>query len=484
MPLTETDMLARMPGQKPHWLLGWRGNLIAFNQDPLGNVEKLRQRYGNIFLFVHGGNPPLNSTLPDVHRTVFALGPQYNQQVLSDTNLFYNSILLGTEGTEFWRLGRGLLNMNGEKHRQQRRLMMPAFQKSRIDGYVPVMVETTRQILQGWQVGQRRDLKAEMRHLTMRIASRAFFGLDVDPQAGGLATEIDEWLRLSGTLGVMFFRYRIPFTPFHRFLQASQKLEEQLRAMIEAKRAAGAEQGDVLSQLIHTCDEDGSRMSEDELIGQANLLFLAGHETTANALTWTLFLLSQHPQVMTRLYDELHGTLCGAEPTANDLPKLTYLEKVIKESMRLLPPVPFLGRTAMANTTLAPYEIPERTEVALSPYITHRMPEIWANAQRFEPERWESCDPTAYEYLPFGAGSRMCIGAGFATVEIKVVLSMILQAFRLELVPNARIDRFVNITLSARHGLPMTLHEQDQAFAKSNTSWRGNVREMVDFPGD
>lgn len=483
MPLSEPETLSRMPGQKPHWLLGWRGNLLAFNQDPLGNVEKLRQRYGNIFLFVHGGNEPLNSTLPNVHRTVFALGPEYNQQVLSDTNLFYNSILLGTEGTEFWRLGRGLLNMNGDKHRQQRRLMMPAFQKSRIDGYVPLMVETTRQLLQRWQVGERRDLKADMRDLTMRIASRAFFGLDVDPQAGGLAAEIDEWLRLSGTASVMFFRYRIPFTPFMRFLKASRRLEEQLRSMIAAKRAAGAAQADVLSQLIHTCDEDGSRMSEDELIGQANLLFLAGHETTANALTWTLFLLSQHPGILARVYDEVHGTLHGAEPTANDLPKLTYLEKVIKESMRLLPPVPFLGRTAMAETTLGPYQIPERTEVALSPYVTHRLPEIWPNPRRFEPERWDACDPTAYEYLPFGAGSRMCIGAGFALVEIKVVLSMIVQAFRLDLAPDARIDRYVNITLSARYGLPMILHAQDRAFARNNLSVRGNVREMVELPG-
>jgi len=469
-----------LPGPSPHWLLGWRGTMFHFAQDPLGNILKLRQQYGDVFAFVRGGNAPLNSTIPGCWNSVFALRPEFNQQLLSDPAIYHSSILLGTDGTRFWRLGTGLLNMNGEKHRQQRRLMMPAFHKQRVEGYAATMIDMTAAFLDDWRPGEQRDLIADMRNLTLRIASKVLFGLDVDPNAGGLAHMIDEWLKLSGTLGVMFFPWEIPFTPYHRFMRASKHLEAALKSMIEAKRAHGSDQGDVLSLLVHTVEEDGTKMSEDELIGQANLLFLAGHETTANALTWTLFLLAQHPEVMRDLYDELHGTLQGAAPQPAQLPRLPLLEQVIKESMRLLPPVPLLSRTCMEPVTLGKYPLPALTEIIISPYLTHREPELYPEPQRFLPRRWESIEPSAYEYLPFGAGSRMCLGAGFAMLESKIVLAMILQRYRLALTPDARIDRFLNITLSPQPGMPMLVHPQDRAFEKSRATVRGNIREMVD----
>ena len=178
------------------------------------------------------------STIPNGWGTVFAVGPEYNQQLLSDSTLFHSSILLGTDGTRHWRIGTGLLNMNGDKHRQQRRLMMPAFHRKRVEGYADQMVLVTRETMNEWKVGERRDLLVEMRVLTLGIASKALFGMDVDPHAGGLATMLDEWLTLSGTPGVMFFPYEIPFTPYHRFMRASKHLEQALKSMIAAKRAA------------------------------------------------------------------------------------------------------------------------------------------------------------------------------------------------------------------------------------------------------
>jgi cytochrome P450 len=329
---------ATIPGPAPHWLFGWRGTMLSFADDPLGKILEHRRRYGDVFALVQGGNAPLNSTVPGGWNTVFALRPEFNQQLLSDPVLYHSSILLGTDGTRYFRLGTGLLNMNGDKHRQQRRLMMPAFHRKRIEAYADQMVALTTVALESWKVGERRDLLGDMRDLTLRIASKVLFGMDVDPQAGGLAFMIDEWLKLSGTLGVMFFPWDIPFTPYHRFMRASAHLETALKSIIAAKRAHGADEGDVLSLLVHTCEEDGTKMSEDELIGQANLLFLAGHETTANALTWTLFLLAQHPTVMRDLLDELTGVLHGAPPTVPQLAELPLLERIIKESMRLCRP--------------------------------------------------------------------------------------------------------------------------------------------------
>jgi cytochrome P450 len=221
-------------------------------------------------------------------------------------------------------------------------------------------------------------------------------------------------------------------------------------------------------------------MTEDELIGQANLLFIAGHETTANALAWTLFLLSQHPRIMANLFDELTGVLRGSAPSVECLSRLPLLECVIKESMRLLPPVPFGARTCVEETELGPYNVPPGTEICFSQYFTHRLPELYPEPTRFRPERWEEIEPSAYEYLPFLAGARMCVGATFAMQEIKVVLAMLLQRYRLELVPNTVIDRRVTMTLSPKYGLPMMVHLLDRKFAAS--AWRGDVRDMISAP--
>jgi cytochrome P450 len=233
--------------------------------------------------------------------------------------------------------------------------------------------------------------------------------------------------------------------------------------------------------LIHARDEDGTRLTEDELIGQANLLFLAGHETTANALTWTLFLLSQHPQVLADLHDELSGKLHGDPPTVEQMAELPLLERVIKESMRLLPPVPLGSRTATKPTELGPYLLPQWTEIVFSQYHTHHAADLYPEPERFRPDRWLGLNPSAYEYIPFGGGPRLCVGAAFAMMEMKVVLPLLLQRYRLELVPGARIDRFVNMTMAPKYGMPMVVRPQDREFARGKTAVHGDVREMVEL---
>jgi cytochrome P450 len=260
------------------------------------------------------------------------------------------------------------------------------------------------------------------------------------------------------------------------------QLDEEMRKIITRKRTADTDEGDVLSMLLQARDaESGVGLSEDELLGHVSVIFAAGHETSANALTWTLFLLSQHPEVAADLLDELESVLQGEAPSIEQLQQLPLLERVIKESMRVLPPVPWNGRVTSKPTELGGYALPQGTEVFVSIYQTHHMPELYPNPEAFNPQRWETIEPTPYEYNPFSAGQRLCIGAAFAMMEIKIVLAMLLQRYRLQLLPQLRIDRFGLIIMAPKYGMPMVVHQQDRQFALGVGGVRGNVREMVNL---
>jgi cytochrome P450 len=455
---------------------------MRFARDSIGYISAGQRRFGNVFALVAGGNQPMHSPLPDSVGTVVALGPEFNQRLLSDNAFFLQFIRTGLEHSPYRALSAGLLNMNGEKHKQQRRWMMPAFQKSRLDRYFDTMMELILADLQAWRAGQHRDLAAEMRGLTLRIATKIFFGQDIDPQAQGLGPTIDAWVKLNGTPGVYAFPWNLPGLPYRRLLKLSRRLLAKLHDLIEAKRRHGADTGDVMDVLVHLArDDDGAAMTPDELIGQANLLFLAGHETTANSLTWTLLLLMQHPRVHADLRDELHGVLHGDPPRLEHLNRLPLLERVIKESMRVLPAVPLGMRTTAAACEFAGHSLPAHTEIIFSQYHTHHDPAIYTEPQRFDPSRWERREPSAYEYIPFGGGARLCLGASFALMEIKAVLATLLQRWAPQLRPGTRIDRYVNLTLSPKHGLPVDLHPAG-ANPGRTIPVVGNVHEMVDLP--
>jgi cytochrome P450 len=339
------------------------------------------------------------------------------------------------------------------------------------------MVAVTQHVLDGWRPGARLDIAREMQKLTLRIASKALFGLDTAAQADQLGGMIKRWLNLLDSIGPTLFPVDFPGTPLNRLLRLSERLEADITAMIARKRTMLDDDHDVLAMLIQARDEDGGSMTDAELIGQAAVLFIAGHETSSNALTWTLFLLSQHPRVLDELCEELHGALRGGPPSLEQLDRLPLLERVIKESMRLLPPASLGLRVSTAPFELGPYQLPRGATVFFSQYITHHMPELYPEPERFLPERWLAINPSIYEYLPFGAGPRMCIGATFALFEIKIVLALILQRHRLELRPGARIDRRIRITLSPQHGMPMTVLPAGRLVAPQRP--RGNINEMV-----
>jgi cytochrome P450 len=221
-------------------------------------------------------------------------------------------------------------------------------------------------------------------------------------------------------------------------------------------------------------------MTDTELVGQTAILFMASFETTASALTWTLFLLAQHPAVMRDLMDELSGVLGGNPPVAEQLARLPFLNNVIKESMRVLPPVPYTVRATTKYLNMGPHRVPTGARILCSHYLTHHLPDLYPEPERFRPERWNEIDPNQYEYMPFSAGPRVCIGAMFATQLLKISLATMLQRFRFTVVPETRIDRIVRITMQPRQGLPMMISKNDRKFAASPVL--GQIREMVTLP--
>jgi cytochrome P450 len=457
-----------LPGPSPVPIIGARGNEFQFARDPIVYMRRAYRAYGTIVGGVRG-NPVW----------LFAFGPEYNHLLLSRPEQFYSFFLSipAKAQSPLHHLTSGLLNMNGVQHARDRRLMLPLFHKQAIARYRDTMVTLTEAMLNRWSVGQPIDIMREMQQLTLAIVGKTLFGIDVYNTPGSLMQLLRRWLQLFTAPATNVAPIDLPGMPYRQLLACSSQLEQALQALIVQKRAEVAESSDVLAMLIQARDEDGAQLSDAELLGHANLLFLAGHETSANALTWTLFLLAQHPNILAELRDELVGVLRGAAPTVEQLAQLPLLDRVVHESLRVLPPAVYGVRYGVTPFTLGPYELPARSTVIFSPFITHHMPELYAEPDRFVPDRWCDIAPSPYAYLPFGAGPRRCIGATFAEMEIKLVLAMVLQYASLALRPRARIDYQVRITLTPRRGLPMIVRPLSDVLVRQAIS--GTIRDLV-----
>lgn len=477
-----------VPGPAPLPLLGGVGRLLSFLHDPLRYAGELFDRYGHIAVLVRGRPTRIVSTERGVPGTVFLYGPELNRQLLTGHDEFNKCALTGPLYPEeppnerrqpLLRTMTGLFHVNQQEHRQHRRMLMPAFHKTRIETYRDAMVEIVESVLSTFRPGEVRDICPDMMELTLRVATKTLFGADLGEQGVSVGHDLHRWLRLF-RLGAAL-PWDVPFTPYRRWLDLTRTIDQKMVRILADRRASGVLGNDMLSMLIQTRDEAGARLTEDELIGHAGVIFAAGHETSSNALAWTLLLLSQHPQILRDLHDELQGLLRGDAPRVEQLASLPLLDRVVKESLRILPPVPFNHRIVGTDTELGGYLLPRNTEILSSIYHTQRMPEHFAEPSRFFPDRWLSEDPGPYVYNPFSAGPRMCIGATFALMEIKIALAMFLQRYRFELLPNSRVDRYISITMAPRPGVRMRVHSQDGAFERSARSLRGNVLEMVSF---
>ena len=481
-----------VPGPDPgHWLSRQR-RLGAFVTDSVGLSTRLFAEYGTMVSLSQGHRERLYSPLPDCPAIFLTYGSSAFRQAANLHDTFGKFPLTGQlfarRGTSVRtsplnHFMTGLFGVNAAEHRQHRRLLMPAFHKQRLEMYAQDMVRITQSFLEEWQPGKTRDLAADMELLTMRIATQTLFGEDVGNSEAGTGKILHEVLRLSSHWLTAAVPWDIPGLPLRRFLNLVTAYERRMRTVIERKRESGRDGTDVLSMLLAAQDaESGARLTEEEVLGHVGVLFAAGHETSANALTWTLFLLSQHPQIAADVLDELNGALRGAVPIPSDLERLPLLERVVKESMRILTPVPWNARVLLAPAELGGFELPQGAEVWLSIFQTHRSPDIFPDPGKFNPSRWEAADPGPFEYVPFSAGPRMCIGAGFAMLEIRLVLAILLQKFRVELPQGSRIDRAGLIVLSPKGGMRVMVSKPDRLLSHGKGSVSGNIRELVELP--
>lgn len=363
--------------------------------------------------------------------------------------------------------GKGLLTSEGDFWLRQRRLAQPAFHRARIASYASTMVEYAERLLQEWNDGEERDIHKEMMRLTLQIVSKTLFDADVEKDARDVGKSLEMLLEIGANFRrTIFVPQWLPTPTNLRLERAISQIEKVLYRIIAEKRASGRDAGDLLSMLLAAQDEDGSRMTDQQLRDEAITLFLAGHETTANALSWTWWLLARNPAVEAKLHAELNAVLAGRAPSLEDLPKLTYTNNIVTESLRLYPPAWGIARTAVEDHEIAGYTVPKGSGVSFAQWTVHRDPRWYDAPEEFRPERWEGDlmkRLPRFAYFPFGGGPRLCIGNNFALMETAMVLSTIAQHYRFRLVEAHPVVPLASITLRPRYGIRAILESRSAA---------------------
>jgi cytochrome P450 len=434
-------MLHYPPGPEPGFFDGLRSPL---RRDPLPFMERAARNYGDIVClrFFH-------------IRTFLLFHPDHIEDVLvNNARKFIKGRVLRANRHIF---GNGLLTSEGDFWLRQRRMMQPAFHRSRIANYATTMTACATRLIESWKPGQLIDLHDAMMRLTLQVVGKTLFSTDVERDA----PQVGETLRVLLEYTTDFRRLMVtpkwlPTKMNRDANRAVRQLTEIIDRIIQRRRNSNEDTGDLLSMLLHAQDDDGSRMTDQQLRDEALTLFLAGHETTASTLSWTWWLLAQHPRVEERLHAELDSVLHCRTPTLDDLPRLTYASHILSESLRLYPPAWAVARLAVEDHELGGYFVPKGTGIAAIPWVIHRDSRWYDSPELFNPERWEGDllkRIPRFAYFPFSSGPRQCIGNSFALMEATLVLATIAQQFRFNLVPGHPVVPLPSITLRPRHGL-------------------------------
>ena len=423
--------------------------LLAYRRGPLPFFQSLAQRYGDISYFKLGPQECFFLNHPDLIKDV----------LVTNSHNFMKGLALQRAKR---LLGTGLLTSEGEFHRRQRRLALPAFHKSRVASYAAVMTDHAVQMRERWRDGQTMDITEEMMRLTLGIVGKTLFDADVVSDSKDVGEAMNVAMDLFKTVTVPFYNLlqKLPLPQVRRFDKARAKLDKIIYRLIEERRASGKDRGDLLSMLLLAQDEegDGGGMTDQQLRDEAMTIFLAGHETTANALTWTWYLLSQNPEAETRLHNELAEVLGSRVPDFADVTRLRYTEMVLAESMRLYPPAWALGRLSLEDAEIGGYFVPKGALVLMSQYVMHRDPRYFPEPLGFEPERWTEEARTRrpqFSYFPFGGGPRRCIGESFAWMEGVLLLATMAQQWQMRLAPDQVVALRPVITLRPKYGMKM-----------------------------
>lgn len=462
-----------VPGPQPVPVFGWLPFLLRFALKPLASLEDMRKQYGNILRLGIKNYP-----------VIVIFHPDYNRQILRDPSIFYsyNLDLLPIsfpKDSSITRATTGMPLMNGPRHTDHRSALLPYFHKKFITRYHDACIEVTQRKIASWQPGTDVNMRAEMEQLAMWLATEPVLGLDPQKEGDVIGGQLERTMNLVMNPFVLMFPYDIPGVPFHNLMKNAEEMERIVRKVIARKKEAGLTGYDILSIMIQMHEEDPERLSESELIGHTTTMFRGGYNPSGMALYWTIFLLSQHPEKLKNVLEELKRLVKGDIPTEQEVENMPYLEGALREAMRLFPAGTWTGRLAMQDFTLDSHHFQKGTWVIMSPYITHRIPEVFPEPYRFRPERWLSIHPSAYEFMPFSAGPRYCIGASLALMQLKIALTMLFKRYSFILKPGTKVDCVGFNSIRPKHGLPMILHSPDQVFQPAD--FQGNVKQIVHF---
>ncbi|HEY1924856.1 MAG TPA: cytochrome P450 [Candidatus Acidoferrum sp.] len=429
------------PGPSPE---SWTASFKTYSRDPLSYMPNLVKEYGDIVTMRYYN-----------FRVYFVSHPDYIEQVLVNDNRKYIKGRILRKNKQLF--GNGLLTSEGDFWLRQRRLAQPAFHRARIATYADTMVRYASRLAVEWSNGDERDIHAEMMRLTLAIVAKTLFDADVDHEAKRVGHALEAIMHFNSDFRKLILTPTWLPTPRKiRATFATAKLNRIIYRFIEERRQTANDNGDLLSMLLAARDDDGSRMTDRQLRDEAITIFLAGHETTANALSWTWMLLAQNSTVEAKLHAELDSVLQGRAPSLDDVPNLPYTGHVIAESMRLYPPAWGMARIAIEDTEIAGYPIPKGCGVSLAQWVVHRDPRWFDAPMEFRPERWEGDllkRLPRFAYFPFGGGPRQCIGNNFAVMEAVLLLATIARKFRIRLVPGKAIVPAASITLRPKTGI-------------------------------
>ena len=418
--------------------------LYAMRRDPLAFFTQLAREHGDIVRFKLGD---------DAQDVYFLNHPDYIREVLITQDRNFTKWFAVDRIKEV--LGQGLFVSEGDLHAAQRRLSQPAFHHARIASYADQMVLQAVRLRERWQAGDVVDVCREMNGLAMMIVASTLFGADVAADAEEVDSALSEILE-------QFERSILPPADRKDFESALARLDSVVYGMIKQRRATGIDRGDLLSGFLLAEDwnKDGTRMSDLHVRDEMMTLFLAGHETSANAMAWSWYLLSQHPEVETEFHNEVDRALNGRAPEFDDIPKLVLTARIFAEALRLYPPVWAIGRRATRDCRIGDTNIAAGSVVILSQYVTHRDPRWFPSPEIFDPNRWTAETRSArprFCYFPFSAGSRSCLGESFAGMEGVIGLATVAQKWRLKLEPGQTIALQPQLTLRARRGIKMRI---------------------------
>ena len=437
------------PGPKGKLIMGV---MREFNRDTLGFIERCRD-FGDVvrtrFLWVHA---------------YFLYNPADIETLLTTNARSYRKAE-SLRSPFFHRLvGNGLVTSEGDFWRRQRRLAQPAFHRQRISSYGDIMVQYAQRMISNWHDGEPRDLSRDMTRLTLEIVVKTLFNSDVSKDADHIGQVLTSLVKPFASQATVkwILDNRLP-TPGHRkYFNDVSEIDSIVFRIIAERRASGYDEGDLLSMLLQAQDDDGTRMSDAQLRDEVMTLFLAGHETTALALSWSWYLLASHPDAEKKFHEELDQVLGGRMPAVSDMPNLKYTEMIAKEAMRLYPPAYAVGREAIEETEIGGFRVPKGTQLFAFQWVTHRDPRYFDDPSAFKPERWTreaSEQLPKYAYFPFGGGPRQCIGNYFAMMEIVLLLATIGQRFRFTL-RDEKVEVLPVLSLRPKSGIKVKLNHR------------------------